>query len=245
MSIDAAAGASRTTSPGNRQRGGPGDHVVHHVDTRAEVTSTVSDEPTSTTGTSGACRASASAIRIRSAPMRTTPRSRSRTEVTSSSSCASRRALEQAAGDPHDVVERPQRRRRRVRVGGLGVVDEPDAVDRRDLGDAVRVGTEGPQPVPDRQRPHAVCASERGSGQRVRDVVGRDARRVALEVAQRPELGRRVLPRSRRRRGRPARRRRGPSIEIAGTPSVNPIARQPSTTSASMTSCSVSGSATL
>ena len=77
------------------------------------------------TGTSGACRESASAITSRSRPSSTTPRSRSRT---GEHQVVEPGALGQPAGDPDDRVVGLQRGLGGVRVGGLGVVDPGDAV---------------------------------------------------------------------------------------------------------------------
>ena len=80
-------------------------------------------------------------------------------------------ALAEATGDPHDRVERMQRRRGRVRAGCLRVIDKSHAVDARDLGDPVRRGCECPQTFGyrSRDRPERTC--ECRGRQRVRHVV--------------------------------------------------------------------------
>ena len=125
-----------------------------------------------------------------------------------------------------------QGRRRRMRVGRLGVVDVADAADDRDLGDPVRVGRKARSPSRTATGGDAVGAGERGCGQRVGDDV---RRRRRVEVVDACELGRRVC-----RSATNARSTRTssttPSMPTAGTPRVKPMARQPSTTSASRTS---------
>src|SRR5205809_507385 len=65
------------------------------------------------------------------------------------------RTLEQAAGDPHDVLVRRQRRPGRVRVRGLAVVHPVHAVDGGDVSDPVGLRSEGPQPVAHRRSRYA------------------------------------------------------------------------------------------
>ena len=215
MSIDAAAGASSTTSPGAPARR-PGDHVVHHVDPGLITSSLrwteVHDRDVGRVSAPAPRRSARGRRRCR-----TTPRSRSRAGWTSSSSCLVA-PLSRPPAIHTTLSNDAQRRRRGVRVGGLGVVDEPDAVDGRDVGDAVRVGTEGAQPVADRQRP------PRRMPEPARQRPARSRRSGARCSARRPG-GRAASPArppssagSRRTRGRPARRRRRPSIEIAGAP---------------------------
>ena len=98
-------------------------------------------------------------------------------------------ALEQATGHPHDVLVGGQAGAGGVRVGGLGVVDPADAVDRCDLGDAVRLWHERAQagahrPGRDPVRPGQGCSRE-GVGDEVRG----GARRVAAQVVEGAELG--------------------------------------------------------
>ena len=91
----------------HRRAGRRQQHGVARAGEAAAARTTSSIAPvsvatTSTTGISGACRASASAISARSWPIRTAPRSRSTDPATSSSNAA---ALGQPAGHPDDVRE--------------------------------------------------------------------------------------------------------------------------------------------
>ena len=120
------------------------------------------------TGTSGACRESASrdhvavAAEQHHAPQPVADRDHEVVEAG---------ALGQPAGDPHHGVVGLQRGLGGVRVGGLGVVDPGDAVDLGDRGDPVAVGAEGAQPVAHRGLGDAVGAGQRGGGQGVGDDV--------------------------------------------------------------------------
>ena len=69
-------------------------------------------------------------------------------------------ALRAAAGDQHGIVDRRDRRERRMDVRRLRVVEEPDAVDLGDGLAAVGRGLERGEPVTDRLRRDAV--GERG-----------------------------------------------------------------------------------
>ena len=104
---------------------------------------------TSTTGTSGACRASAATIARRSVPITTAAR---RPPACARDQVVHRRPLEQPAHHPDHRGGRlrGQRRRRRVRVRGLGVVDVAHAGDGRDQVRAVRgpAGTRRARPPP-------------------------------------------------------------------------------------------------
>lgn len=80
-------------------------------------------------------------------------------------------------------------------VGGLGVVDEPDAVDLTEVGHPVLVGTERPQALAHRDRRHPVGAGQRRGGERVGEQVRRDPPgAVRAEVGEGAQLGRRGLP---------------------------------------------------
>ncbi|GMA85421.1 hypothetical protein GCM10025868_06710 [Angustibacter aerolatus] len=74
-----------------------------------------------------------------------------------------------------------------MRVGGLGVVDVVDAVERADALDAVRVGHEAAQPVAHGGGLDPGGAGQRGRRERVVDLVGRERRGVALDVGQRAQ----------------------------------------------------------
>ena len=81
-------------------------------------------------------------------------------------------ALVAAAGDQHDRRrEGPQRRDDRVRLGALGVVDEPDAVDEADRLEPVLDAREGRGGPADRVGGDAEQQPDRDRGQRVGDVV--------------------------------------------------------------------------
>ena len=161
----------------------------------------VSPSSTSITGTSGACRESASAMTARSRPRSTTPRSRDRTACTRPSKVA---PLASPPGHPHDGVVGLQRRGGRVRVGGLGVVDVAHLVDLSEVGDAVTVGHERAQPLA-HGRPWARRSS--GPGRRPRARWRRSAA-PARPGRRRCTAPRRCARAPRRRRGRPARPRR-------------------------------------
>ena len=147
----------------------------------------VSPGSTSITGTSGACRESDSLMTGASRPRSTTPRSRSRAPATRSSN---RAPLASPPGDPHHRVVALQRGERRMRVGGLGVVDPGDVVDDRDLGDPVAVRAELAQRLLHRPGGDAVGPGQRRRGEGVRDVV----RGVRREVGEGAQLGGRGLP---------------------------------------------------
>src|SRR5215475_9281835 len=71
-----------------------------------------------------------------------------------------------------------------MRIGRLRVVDVSDPADLGDRSDAMRVGTERPQPVAHCGLTHAEGARERGGRQCVRDIV----RRIRDDVGGRSEL---------------------------------------------------------
>ena len=201
----------------------------------------VSVPATSITGTSGACRERASAIRARSAPIRTTARSR---EASSSTKPSTSAPLSRPPATQTTESKDRQGRRGGMRVGRLGVVDEAHARDGREFGDAVPVGAESAQPVPHGARTDAVGPGQSGGGERVGDVVRRDDGASPCRSA--------IVHSSAAARWRCSTKARSartssttPIIDGAGMPVVKPMARQPSTTSASWTSCSVWRSATL
>jgi hypothetical protein len=98
-------------------------------------------------------------------------------------------ALEQSPRHPDDVREGRQRRCGSMRFGRLGVVDVVDALHGRDLGDPVVVRTEADEPVPHGHGWHAVGARQSSGRQRVRNSVRCERGGVALQVAERAELG--------------------------------------------------------
>ena len=99
-------------------------------------------------------------------------------------------ALGQPARDPHHRVVSLQRGQRRMRVGGLRVVDPGDVVDDRDLGDPVAVRPERAQRLLHRPGGDAVGPRERRRSEGVRHEV----RGVRREVGEGAQLGGRGLP---------------------------------------------------
>ena len=230
--MEAAAGASSTTSPAAaRERAACTASSISRV--RA-ATSSVSPGSMRRTGTSGACRVSASVKGAGSRPSSTTPTRRSAAAATSGPRSAP------LTSPPAIQTTRSAAWREAAAaagVGGLGVVDEADAVDGGEVLGAVGAHAVGAQPVADGMGRDAVRAGERGRGEGVRSTCGpapwgpRCARsaRVASSAA---EL---------RRSGWKARSTRMPSMvpssDRPGAPSEMPTARAPSTTSASSTRC--------
>ena len=139
------------TRPG--QRGGPADRRLHHAAGGSRSSGIIGPSwrpSTSTTGTSGACRASAATIARRRCRSPPPPAGRPACAATSSSTDApfSRPPATQTTGAGR---LRGQRRGRGVRVGRLGVVDVAHAGDRR------RPGPRGAGPAGTPASPAATC----------------------------------------------------------------------------------------
>src|SRR4051794_36839155 len=83
------------------------------------------------------------------------------------------------AEDPMDAVERRQRRRDRLRIGRLAVVDIGDAIDRADALHAVRQALEALQPGVDRRFRYAERLACGDRGERVLRIVRALQRRPA------------------------------------------------------------------
>src|SRR5699024_3008928 len=131
-------------------------------------------------------------------------------------------ALGQATGNPHHRGIGRQGGRGRMRVGGLGVVDIGNAVNRVHGGHPVRVGLEGMEHIAYGVR----CAAAGVTSVTAASSAAADCRLVTkARSASTPSTT--------------------PSCPTAGTSILNPTARAPSTTSASRTNRSVTGSATL
>ena len=227
------------------QRGGPADRRLHHAagrlcgargDHRAIVTPS-----TSTTGTSGACRASAATIARRSVPITTAARRRPACRC---DQLVDRRPFQQAAHHPDHRGRglRGQRRGRGVRVRRLGVVDVAHPGDRRHQVRAVPAGPEPGEPGRHVPGGDARGAGQRGGGERV----GEPGRAAGVHVGDARELHR---PRpasapdvAARPNARSTQRiRDDPSWPGAGSPSVTPTCRA---AGAAASSAAAAGSST-
>ena len=223
--MDAHAGASRTVSPGRARSAAVA--TTTSMTASIDAQSPVSATSTSTTGTSGACRASAACDHVAveadehggAQPRRV--RAHQLVELR-------RRALGQPAGDPDDVLEAAQRGGGGVRVGRLGVVDPGHAVRPRRPGRA-GAGRGGRPRSPFRTAIGGTpCARASAAAARAfATTCGARTRASPGDVVQRGELGGR----------RPALLHERPVGEHlvdepdhrhAGMPRVKPIARQPS-----------------
>ncbi len=221
MSHDAQPGREQDGVAGARERGGGAHDVVHgssvgavdldHGDIGRVSRERLADPsrgPRRAARRRACGRACAARARRTPGPWPCRRRSTRRTRRRAATSRAAWPLVAFESSTQRDAVDRAPRRRCGAR---------PARTTRR--------------PVAHRRGRDAVGPGQRRGGERVGDVV----RRERVHVVHRRELLRVLARGSRRRRGRRAGRRRRRASTAPGTPRVKPIARQPSTTSASST----------
>ena len=187
-------------------------------------------------GTSGACRARAWAMISRSVPSSTAPRSLS---PMGSDQLVERGAFGLTSGDPHHGAEGAQRG-----IGGVGlvaVIHPGDPMAFQHGLDLVRANRDRLQSFADRRRRARRTSEASAAAASALATLCGAAGLTSLTLASSSAESRRCSMKARST----SRSSTTPSIDNPGVPSVKPIARAPSTTSACSTICSVTGSATL
>ena len=235
--MEAHPGARSTVSPGPGERGRGLDDALHGGMVRRQSR----PASTSMTGTSGACRESASRDHVAVAAEQ--HRRRAAGRGVAAHQVVEAGALGEAAGDPDHRVVGLQRRPRR-RAGWWPWSRRPRSTPST-LGDRRRSGGR-------RAGSRAARRAPRPGGTPWARASAAAASALATMCGRRARRGRRPCTSSAALVCRSAMNARStrmssttPTIPTPGMPRVKPIARAPSTTSASRTSRSVSGSATL